>query len=387
MNKKALLLITVILIAAAGCIIYVPSDMGDRPPSDEGYYDSRYDDRSGRDWDTSRVYDYLSPYGYWVRYQSYGHVWIPTVDRYDWRPYTNGRWVRSDYGWTWVSNYRWGWVPFHYGRWGYDARIGWYWVPGDVWSPAWVSWRSSQLYIGWAPIPPGVPFIPGRGIVFQGQNIPHRHWVFMQSPYFMRQNIYSYVLPYERNVTIINRTVHKTSLSMRNNRVYNEGLDVGYVENVTKTRIQKYELQEGRTAGPARIDGNRITLYNPRVTRDDSVTPGRVLTEREAETRIEEGRTGRVSTMSEAEIERRQREETKKIETSQQREVVEMKKKMEKETATTSSRVEKTRITREYENKIKTLKKSHESEKKVVKKRHEQEKTKVVKKKVKKKRP
>lgn len=382
MNKKLILLITVLLVVAAGCIIYVPSDTGERPPSDEGYYGDRYDDRSGMDWDTSRVYDYLSPYGNWVRYQAYGYVWIPTVNRYDWRPYTDGRWVWSDYGWTWVSSYRWGWIPFHYGRWGFDARLGWYWVPGDVWAPAWVSWRSSQLYIGWAPIPPGVPFIPGRGVVFDGRSIPYRHWVFLQSPYFMRQSIYSYVLPYERNLTIINLTVHKTSLYMRNNRMYNDGLDIGFVESVSKTRIQKYELQQGRTAGPSRIEGDRVTVYNPRVTKDDSARPGRILTEREAEVQQEEQRSGKVKILGEAEIERRQREEVEKIETSQEREVVEMKKKMERETATTSSRVEKTRITQEYEDKIKTLKESHATEKKDVEVRHQEEKSKVVKKKV-----
>src|SRR2546423_9736807 len=27
-------------------------------------------------------------------------------------------------------------------------------VPGDEWAPAWVSWRSSKDYVGWAPLPP-----------------------------------------------------------------------------------------------------------------------------------------------------------------------------------------------------------------------------------------
>ena len=65
-------------------------------------------------------YDNLSPYGTWIDYREYGHVWTPNVDG-DFRPYdTNGHWVYSDEGWAWASDYSWGWAPFHYGRWLYD---------------------------------------------------------------------------------------------------------------------------------------------------------------------------------------------------------------------------------------------------------------------------
>jgi hypothetical protein len=30
--------------------------------------------------------------------------------------------------------------------------LGWYWVPGNVWGPAWVSWASGGDYIGWCPL-------------------------------------------------------------------------------------------------------------------------------------------------------------------------------------------------------------------------------------------
>ena len=55
-------------------------------------------------------YDELSPYGSWVDYQNYGFVWMPNVDP-DFSPYvTSGRWVFTDDGWTWVSDYPWGWA-------------------------------------------------------------------------------------------------------------------------------------------------------------------------------------------------------------------------------------------------------------------------------------
>ena len=47
--------------------------------------------------------DALTPYGSWYSTPDYGFVWSPWNVGSDWEPYTNGRWVWSDYGWTWVS--------------------------------------------------------------------------------------------------------------------------------------------------------------------------------------------------------------------------------------------------------------------------------------------
>ena len=66
----------------------------------------------------------------------YGYVWTPRHMGYQWRPYSNGHWVMTDFGWTWVAYEPWGAIPFHYGRWGYDDYLGWYWVPGTTWGPA-----------------------------------------------------------------------------------------------------------------------------------------------------------------------------------------------------------------------------------------------------------
>src|SRR5205085_236123 len=43
------------------------------------------------------------------------------------------------------------WVPYHYGRWAYDAFYGWVWMPGNGYSPAWVYWSYGSNYVGWAP--------------------------------------------------------------------------------------------------------------------------------------------------------------------------------------------------------------------------------------------
>ena len=96
------------------------------------------------------AYD-LGAYGDWRNSGSYGYVWVPHVE-YGWRPYYDGRWSYYNSSWFWVSYEPWGWAPYHYGRWGWSLDFGWYWVPGNVFGPSWVSWYSYGNYVGWCPL-------------------------------------------------------------------------------------------------------------------------------------------------------------------------------------------------------------------------------------------
>src|SRR6186997_2016511 len=69
----------------------------------------------------------LSPYGQWVVDPEFGYIWIPDAGP-GFRPYySRGHWVMTGYGSMWVSDYSWGWAPFHYGRWAYSSYYGWVW--------------------------------------------------------------------------------------------------------------------------------------------------------------------------------------------------------------------------------------------------------------------
>ncbi len=96
---------------------------------------------------------YLGDYGRWIELQPYGLVWEPDVGP-GWAPFSQGHWIWTANGWTWVSYEPFGWVVDHYGDWGYRPALGWFWVPGDVWSPARVEWRTFGDHVAWAPIPP-----------------------------------------------------------------------------------------------------------------------------------------------------------------------------------------------------------------------------------------
>ena len=80
----------------------------------------------------------------------YGYVWYPAVG-VAWRPYYNGWWAHTRYGWTWRGHDRWSWPTHHYGRWGFNGA-SWYWIPSVGWGPAWVSWGVSAGYVSWAPL-------------------------------------------------------------------------------------------------------------------------------------------------------------------------------------------------------------------------------------------
>src|SRR5690606_5989093 len=93
-------------------------------------------------------YEDLDDNGEWVSEPGYGHVWRPLHVASDWAPYRYGQWSWiSPWGWTWIDDARWGFAPFHYGRWA-QLRQRWYWVPGPrhlrpVYAPALVGWTGA----------------------------------------------------------------------------------------------------------------------------------------------------------------------------------------------------------------------------------------------------
>ncbi len=174
----------------------------------------------------------LRPYGRWVAHPRYGAVWTPKRQR-NWRPYTVGRWVDTrDYGWMWVSDEPWGWATYHYGSWDYDRRYGgWYWTPGYVWGPAWVTWMDRGDYIGWAPIPTSYLWGPAFNDFFYRrpviQIVFDDSWCYAPTRHIGARRIDRHVAPPRENVTIVNNhtTVvnNVTNITIVDNRVVNMG--------------------------------------------------------------------------------------------------------------------------------------------------------------------
>ncbi len=376
--KKQLLLLSFLLgiILATSCIYYVPyPDAGYPPPEEEGYYGEDYRGYPSR-MDTAYFFDSLAPYGAWIDYPAYGYVWVPYGTRYGWRPYTNGRWLWTSHGWTWISRYEWGWAPFHYGRWSWDVSLGWFWVPGHIWGPAWVTWRSGGAYIGWAPLPPDVEFVFGVGIRTLPYPIPDTFWIFVDGRHFMHSGIYSYVLPVERNYTIVRNTITKTNLLDRNRVIINEGIDVETVNRLTKTKVSKYEVLDSKDPRSTTVRVGEIQVYRPRIRENEKATPRTVLKVEEAKEAVTKSKIGKAEDTSrdiEARLKEEQTREVKRLEESQEEEVTRIRKSKEKEAGEAKTTEEKKVIENKYDSKLSEVKQKHKTEKTLIKQRHEKE--------------
>ncbi|MBN1223203.1 MAG: hypothetical protein JXB23_08125 [Candidatus Aminicenantes bacterium] len=380
--KKALLILFIIsgIALVTSCIYYVPYPEGDYPPPEEQYYEEEYPGY-GAQMDTSYFYDYLSPHGIWVYHRPHGYVWIPQSIGYGWRPYSNGRWVWTSYGWTWVSFYDWGWAPFHYGRWGWDVSLGWFWVPGTMWGPAWVTWRHGSSYIGWAPLPPDAGFVIGVGVRRLPYPIPDTFWIFVDGRYFLDSHVYRYMLPIERNYTIIRKTMIETNIVHRNRLVVNEGIDVDTVSRMTNQRISKYMLEDSDKPGPSNVRAEEIRVYKPQFRKNERAVPKSTVTESEAKDIVTRSRirkeTGEEPGNEESWLKERQDREAEILKESQDREVMRIREDKTSEINETRSEQERKKAEKDYEAKIESTKKRHEVEKSLMKQRHEKEVKKV----------
>ena len=391
--KKNVLAVLLGFLFLSSCIVYVPYEgEGGTPPPRTTPEDKTYERDYGdypSEMDYNDFYEYLSPYGVWVHNGPYGYVWIPRQVGHNWRPYTYGRWVWTNYGWTWISYHQWGWVPFHYGRWGWDNRLGWFWVPGSIWAPAWVSWRWSNLYVGWCPLPPDVEFVAGIGIGSLPYDFPDSYWVFIEGRYFQYDYLDRYVLPYERNRTVVRLTVHKANLTVRDRQLINQGIDIEQVSRLTRSEVSRYEIEEGQRPGESQISGNAVKIFRPAVKKNEVAKPKVFLEKEEAEQKVPEIRTDDLERrLSPAEYEQNlkgeQEKEMRLLQQSQEREEVELRKKTDDEEKLAGSSAEKEKIRKGAEVKASELKKEHAEEKAKIAERHQEE-TKVVKGKIKKK--
>jgi hypothetical protein len=194
-------------------------------------------------------YEGLRSEGHWFNDERYGYAWQPSEAERDesWRPYTDGHWAYTDRGWTWVSNESFGWATYHYGRWAKVRNVGWIWVPGTTWAPAWVSWRQTEDsdYVGWAPLPPECetsPSVKVEGWVDNYYGIGPANYVFLKTVDLVRPTYRQAILPPQQSLTIIDRTRNVTNITYNNNVVNNYGPQYQQLARITNNRLERYQL-------------------------------------------------------------------------------------------------------------------------------------------------
>lgn len=224
----------------------------------------------------------LSPYGTWINVEGVGLCWQPSIVVSDssWRPYFHGgRWIYSSAGWYWQSDYNWGWAAFHYGRWTRHVRHGWVWCPDTVWAPAWVSWRQSQDYFGWAPLPPGAHYRAGFGFTYHDRNVGisfgfglgYDDFCFVPARRFCDPNPWRHGIgPRERQVIYNQTTVINNYVSGDNNVIINEGIGRTRIASATGQKLEPTPIRQlparehNGTRADSLADGGRaIAVYRP----------------------------------------------------------------------------------------------------------------------------
>ena len=266
--------------------------------------------------------------GNWIDVEGYGYGWQPDVVVSDpnWRPYSDGYWAYTDYGWTWISYEDFGWATYHYGRWARLADYGWVWMPGSDldWGPAWVSWRTGGDHIGWAPLPPR-----GVGVVYEGQPIGARvdieydigpeYYNFCDVRFIGEPVLRDRIFPPTQNVTYINNTVNVTNITVQNNVVYNYGPDINVVSSYSSRPIQRLTIERqaatdlsasAKSGALNKVQGNKLIVGAPnKLAKAPATAKPPAVKAKVAQPKIERGWKG---VQNKAEVEQKMKTENPK---------------------------------------------------------------------------
>ncbi len=230
-------------------------------------------------------YYYLAPYGEWIEIDYGIYAWRPIRIRYGWSPYLYGRWVWTKYGWYWDSFEPFGWAVYHYGRWYFDDYYGWLWIPDYTWGPAWVEWRYTDRFIGWAPLPPYAGFSISIGIHFSINWYSHvDYWQFVPITYFHGNEVYRYVVPPKFKYRIYQESRHSIKYRYENDRLINEGVDKKFVEKFAG-RVREFSVEDKNKLNDFSTERaiDRVRIYKPL---GDEVKKTRELNIKRVERRI-----------------------------------------------------------------------------------------------------
>jgi hypothetical protein len=229
----------------------------------------------------SYFYTELAPYGTWVDYPGYGRCWRPTVSVWNssWRPYCDGgRWLWSNCGWYWYSDYTWGASTFHYGRWTCPPGSGWLWVPDVHWGPSWVSWRHTRSHCAWAPLPPSARYVAGRGLYHNTLSVGADHefglskdaYVALPKNQMLARRPSNHYLSARHAETVINESSVANNYATINKTVVNHGVGVDSISKASGREIRPVSIRSADTVGPRNprrelldADGKTLAVARP----------------------------------------------------------------------------------------------------------------------------
>ncbi|MCI0450600.1 MAG: hypothetical protein L0Y79_12610 [Chlorobi bacterium] len=176
-------------------------------------------------------------------------------------PYTAGRWVYTDLGWYYMAPTPYEEIVHHYGRWVYSPTLGWIWVPGRVWAPAWVEWRVHAGFIAWTPIPPSVYIVNSVVIIPPVYPVYTERYVIVEDRYFCEPTIYKYIYKGKDKI-VINQWSRIDGLTVVNKTLINKGPDVIAIEKHWG-KIDMVKINKIKDKGSIKYSEKEFKVYSP----------------------------------------------------------------------------------------------------------------------------
>lgn len=175
-------------------------------------------------------------------------------------PYTRGRWIYTNAGWYFRAPTPHEEITMHYGRWVYSPVLGWVWMPGRVWAPAWVDWRENDEYIAWTPLHPSIHIF--HSIIIPPPVVEH-HYILVEKRHFSRPDIYKYMYKENRNRIMIKEMRRSDGVMIMNKTIINKGPDINYMRQITGDRFEPVKIEKVRKMSDVNYASDKYSVYSP----------------------------------------------------------------------------------------------------------------------------
>ncbi len=198
-------------------------------------------------------------------------VWSPSPDldvtiaageTPEYRPYSHGQWENTDAGWYFRASTPYEETTSHYGRWVDSPDQGWLWVPGRVWSPAWVNWRQNDDYVSWAPLPPSDYLDDGS---MDDPQISDDDYMICHRNHFLEPDVYQYCDPYndDGDRILVSGFSFTVGVVLVDNVVIDRGPDVNNIYGIYGRNVDMINIHHVREFGDVRYSDRDYNVYSP----------------------------------------------------------------------------------------------------------------------------
>jgi hypothetical protein len=178
-------------------------------------------------------------------------------------PYNNGQWINTEQGWYFKASTSAEDLTSHYGRWALDPNLGWVWLPGKVWAPAWVDWRENEDYAAWAPVPPGTYIIND---VLNVSPLDDNRFTVVEKRYLVEPSVYKYryQVVENKNKIMIKEMTKINGVMIMNKTVINRGPDVAAIETKSGKKIEKVKIKRVGSNDGTGFSAGQLIIYTPK---------------------------------------------------------------------------------------------------------------------------